>query len=155
MKNSYEYCVLLSAKSSAGEQEAFLEKLEKVMGSKDVEKTARDDWGKRVLSYPIAKQKDARYIMYHLKSPPSAIKELERNCRLDECALRYLAIRVEKLKPGVKPTVADSRRREWRGKERWSGRSSYNDRPFNRGGGNRGGSGPVKRETEAKPEKKA
>ena len=127
MKNCYEYFVLLGAKTGAAEQEAFLEKFEKVMSSNDVERVGRDDWGKRALAYPIAKQKDARYIVYHLKAPPAVVKELERNCRLDERVLRHLAIRVAKLKPGVAPTEADPRRRERRG-ERWGGGRSF-DRP--------------------------
>jgi len=134
MKNSYEFFVVLSTKAATGEQDAFMGKLEKVMADNDVEKVARDDWGKRALAYPIAKQKDGRYIVYHLKSPPAVVKELERNCRLAEVVLRYLAISVSKLKPGVLPTEATGRRRSFdrRGggdRYRPRGGSSYGDRP--------------------------
>ncbi len=134
MKNCYEYFVILSPKSATGEQDIFLTKLEKIMVDNDVEKVARDDWGKRALAYPIKKQKDARYILYHLKAPAAIIKELERNCRLAEVVLRYLVIRVDKLKPGVAPTELSNKRRG--GGDRRGGR----DRWKPGGGGSYGGS---------------
>ena len=140
MSNCYEYFVLVRSKISQTEQDSFLEKLEQVMDKNKVERVARDDWGKRQLAYLIGGEKEARYLLYHIKAQPAVIKELERNCRLDERVLRYLAVRVEELKPGFVPKPGDGRgeRRE----------KFFSDRPSRGYGGPRREGVPPRRSRE-------
>ena len=60
------------------------------------EVTSVDVYGRRVLAYPIRKQKEGTYVFLHAQLDPQAIQELERNLKLDEEILRYLLIRLEK-----------------------------------------------------------
>jgi small subunit ribosomal protein S6 len=50
-------------------------------------------WGRRQLAYEIGKQTDGIYIEYKFQSLPSAVRELERNLRLEEQTLRHMIIR--------------------------------------------------------------
>lgn len=50
-----------------------------------------DVWGMRDLTYLISKQRRGYYVRLEYESPPAALKELERNLRINEHILRYLS----------------------------------------------------------------
>lgn len=51
-----------------------------------------EDWGMRDLTYRIKKQKRGYYVRLEYDSAPAALKELERNLRLNEDVLRFLSV---------------------------------------------------------------
>ncbi|MCX7839043.1 MAG: 30S ribosomal protein S6 [Anaerolineae bacterium] len=55
----------------------------------------REDWGKRRLAYPIAKQTEGFYAVLHIELPPTAVRDLERNLKLAEDVLRHLIVKVD------------------------------------------------------------
>ena len=57
-------------------------------------------WGLKTLAYVIRKNKRAHYVMLNVEMPGSAITEYERRLRIDEDAIRFLNVRVEKLAAG-------------------------------------------------------
>jgi len=57
-------------------------------------------WGLKTLAYVIRKNKRAHYVMLNVEMPGSAITEYERRLRIDEDAIRFLNVRVEKLADG-------------------------------------------------------
>ena len=54
-----------------------------------------DQWGRRSLAYPIAKQRDGYYAFFTVQLPPETPTEVERLMRIDENILRYLVIRLD------------------------------------------------------------
>ena len=50
-----------------------------------------DVWGMRDLTYTLRKQRRGYYVRLEYESPPAALKELERNLRINEHVLRYLS----------------------------------------------------------------
>lgn len=52
-------------------------------------------WGLRNLSYRIQKNRKGHYVMLGLDSPADAVKELERQLRINEDVIRTLTVRVE------------------------------------------------------------
>lgn len=50
-----------------------------------------DVWGMRDLTYLINKQRRGYYVRLEYESPPAALKELERNLRINEHVLRYFS----------------------------------------------------------------
>jgi len=58
--------------------------------------TKVEPWGKRMLAYPIRKQKEGHYIYLEFEMPPSFGVELERNLRFVESIMRFLLILKEK-----------------------------------------------------------
>lgn len=53
-----------------------------------------DNWGKRRLAYEIRKQREGVYAVFRVTAEPAAIKEFERQLRLNEQVLRFLSTRV-------------------------------------------------------------
>jgi small subunit ribosomal protein S6 len=51
-----------------------------------------DEWGMRELAYYIKKQGRGHYIRLEYNALPAALKELERNLRLNENVLRFLSV---------------------------------------------------------------
>jgi small subunit ribosomal protein S6 len=51
-----------------------------------------EDWGMRDLTYRIKKQRRGYYVRLEYDSAPAALKELERNLRLNEDVLRFLSV---------------------------------------------------------------
>ena len=54
-----------------------------------------DIWGKKQLAYPIRKQTDGQYVLFHAKMMPTYTNELDRNLRLLEPVLRFLLTTVD------------------------------------------------------------
>ncbi len=51
-----------------------------------------DNWGKRMLAYPIRKQTQGQYVLMHTKMAPTLGATLERNLGFLEPVLRYLIV---------------------------------------------------------------
>jgi small subunit ribosomal protein S6 len=56
-----------------------------------------DEWGRRRLVYPIAKQTEGMYTFITYTADPSAPKEIESRVRLIENVLRFLTVRKDEV----------------------------------------------------------
>ena len=63
----------------------------------DVSKT--EFCGLRPLAYKIKKNKKGHYVLLNVDAPAEALKEVERQMRLNEDILRYMSIAVDELDP--------------------------------------------------------
>lgn len=52
--------------------------------------TATDNWGKRKLAYPIAKQDYAVYVFYTAEIPGEGLKKIESTLNITDEVIRYL-----------------------------------------------------------------
>ncbi len=57
--------------------------------------TGTNVWGRRNLAYAIRKLTEGIYVVINFQLDPSGARELDRNLRLDEQIIRYLAIRLD------------------------------------------------------------
>jgi small subunit ribosomal protein S6 len=69
-------------------------------------------WGLRSLAYKINKSRKGHYVMLGLDAPASAVKEMERNLRINEEVVRSLTIRVDELEEAPSVMMQQSRIRE-------------------------------------------
>ena len=53
-----------------------------------------ESWGKRRLTYDIRKQREGTYAVIEAEAEPAAVREFERQLRLNEQVLRFLSTRV-------------------------------------------------------------
>ncbi|MCL2203007.1 MAG: 30S ribosomal protein S6 [Defluviitaleaceae bacterium] len=60
-----------------------------------------DEWGRRRLAYPIAKQTEGMYTFITYTADPSAPKEIESRVRLLESVLRFLTVRKDEVEAAV------------------------------------------------------
>ncbi|WP_334128848.1 30S ribosomal protein S6 [Sneathiella sp.] len=59
-----------------------------------------ENWGLRNLAYKIKKNRKGHYVLLNIDAPAVAVKEMERNLRLNEDVLRHMTIKVEELEEG-------------------------------------------------------
>lgn len=105
-------------------------------------------WGLKSLSFRIKKNRKGHYSLMNIDAPAAAIRELERNMRINEDVLRYLTVRVEALEEG--PSAMMQRRDERdrdrgdrggrfdRDRDRDRPRREFSDRSAGAGGGGEG-----------------
>ena len=54
-----------------------------------------DNLGKRKLAYPVKKNEDGIYVVFHFTANSSLIAELERIYRITDDVIKFMTIRVE------------------------------------------------------------
>lgn len=94
MRN-YEIAVVVRADLAEADLTAQIETIKGWITARDGTITQVDQWGRRRLAYPIAKQRDGYYILLKAELPPHAPYEIERSLRLAESVLRFLVIRAD------------------------------------------------------------
>lgn len=57
-------------------------------------------WGLRSLAYRIKNNRKGHYVLLNISAPADALKEMERNIRLNADIIRNMTIRVEDLEDG-------------------------------------------------------
>ena len=70
-----------------------------------------EDWGRRVLAYPINKLVKAHYVMMNIECDAATLAELENNFRFNDAILRHLTIRRDEAVTEASP-MADSKKKE-------------------------------------------
>ena len=63
-------------------------------------------WGLRNLQYRIKKNRKGHYSLLAIDAPADAVKEMERQLRINEDVLRYMTIRVDELDLELSPVLA-------------------------------------------------
>lgn len=82
----------------------------------------REYWGLKTMAYRIKKNRKGHYVLFNIEAPPDAVREMERQMRLNEDVLRHLTVRLESAPEG--PSVV----MQGRG-ERERARRDDDDRP--------------------------
>jgi small subunit ribosomal protein S6 len=70
-----------------------------------------EDWGRRRLVFELRKQREGHYLLLQVRATPAAMREYERQLKLNESVLRFLTTRVvegrrKAATGGVAPTAA-------------------------------------------------
>ncbi len=66
-------------------------------------------WGLRSLAYRIRKNRKGHYAMLAIDAPAAAIKEMERNIRINEDVVRTLTVRVDSIEEGPSVMMQQAR----------------------------------------------
>ena len=69
-------------------------------------------WGIRSLAYKIEKNRKGHYAMLAIEASAEAMKEMERNIRINEDIVRALTVRVDAIEEGPSAMMQQSRSRE-------------------------------------------
>ena len=70
-----------------------------------------EDWGRRVLAYPINKLVKAHYVMMNIECDAKTLEELETSFRFNDAILRHLTIRRDEAVTEASP-MAESKKKE-------------------------------------------
>jgi small subunit ribosomal protein S6 len=69
-------------------------------------------WGLKSLAYRIQKHRKGHYSYMAIDASPEAIKEMERNIRINEDIVRSLTVRIEEVTEGPTAMMQQSRSQE-------------------------------------------
>ena len=130
----YESVFIARQDITAAQVEALSAKLTGIVTEQGGKVTKNEYWGLKNLAYRIKKNRKGHYTLLNIDAPAAAIREMERNMRIDEDVLRFLTVRVEEHEEGPSAML---RSREDRGR-RFDDRGDRGDRW---GRGDRGGRG--------------
>lgn len=92
----YETTLIVQPEISDEGREALVQKLDTLVAGQGGVRLALDDVGKRKLAYEINKFQKGHYLtlQYLDKAKGAAVKELERQLRIEESVLRFLTVMV-------------------------------------------------------------
>lgn len=68
-------------------------RVEKILADNKAKITKTDNWGKRKLAYPIAKQEFAVYVFYTVEIPAENIRRIEQTFNITDEIIRFLITR--------------------------------------------------------------
>ena len=96
----YEHVFLARQDISGQQAEALVEQYKGVIESGGGKVGRVENWGLKSLTYRIKKNRKAHYLLMDIDAPSDAVKEMERQMRINEDILRYMTIRVEEHEAG-------------------------------------------------------
>jgi len=88
----YEMMVILSPRQSKDEASDLNQKLLAFITDNGGEVVKTDDWGKRILAYPINKVKEGYYYVDYFSLESTTIKLIKKQMNLNENIIRYIII---------------------------------------------------------------
>ena len=88
----YEICFLVHPDQSE-QVPAMLERYRNLIEEKKGNIHRLEDWGRRQLSYPVAKLHKAHYVLMNIECDGDTLSELESVFRFNDAVLRHLTIR--------------------------------------------------------------
>lgn len=110
IKNSYETVFILSTKLGDDGIAAAVQKFKELIEANGTVDSV-DEWGKRRLAYPIAKEEEGYYTLINFTSSPAFTAELDRIYNITDGVIRSLIVRKEKEEP-AKPKAEEKKTEE-------------------------------------------
>ncbi|RQV99914.1 30S ribosomal protein S6 [candidate division KSB1 bacterium] len=92
----YETIVVIDSLLKADEIDSIINKYERFISANGGQIESIERWGKKRLAYEIKKRQYGYYILIRFDGPPTMIKTLEREYRLNESLLRYKTLLLQK-----------------------------------------------------------
>src|SRR5438067_9726002 len=106
----YEHVVLARQDVSAQQVEELAAQLKGVIEQMGGKVSKLEQWGVKTLTYRMRKNRKAHFTLFNVDAPPAALKEIERQERLNEDVLRYITVRVEEHEEGPSAMMRKSDR---------------------------------------------
>ena len=97
--HAYEMLVIIDPRPTEEEVAQLLAKLQDTLKDLGAPVTHVDNWGKRRLAYDIKKQREGTYVVFEMAAEAAALREFERQLKLNEAILRFFNTRVPDRKP--------------------------------------------------------
>ena len=105
--NRYEMIYIIDADLEETARKELIEKVSALITANGGEIEKVDEtWGKRRLAYAIDYKTEGWYVLVNFNAPAELPRELERNLQINENVLRYLVVKLEEKRSGVKPRAA-------------------------------------------------
>jgi small subunit ribosomal protein S6 len=93
MSSVYELLVLTVPQAAVEGKEPAKDKVEALIGKQKGKILTSDDWGERLLTFPIKKYDRGNYLLYVVEMTSAAVKQLETKLTLEHTVLRHLLVK--------------------------------------------------------------
>ncbi len=90
---SYEALILIEADAEEERQDEIVARVREIVLGGGGSWDALDPWGRKKLSYEIAKQSEAHHWMVQFSCPPAALAEVDRVLRITDGVLRHMTLK--------------------------------------------------------------
>jgi small subunit ribosomal protein S6 len=90
----YEFLVIIDPRLTDEDAGAVLTRVQDSLTALGGQVGRSESWGKRRLTYEIRKQREGTYAVMEASAEPPAVREFERQLRLNEQVLRFVTTRV-------------------------------------------------------------
>jgi small subunit ribosomal protein S6 len=88
----YETLILLSPNLSPIDMEKFKTKVAGILDAGNAKVVQIEDWGRKMLAYPVHKEHYGIYVLYDYQASPAVEAELKRNLKIDENVFKSLTL---------------------------------------------------------------
>lgn len=112
--NLYEKIIILDPNREDTVADETVAKIKDVIINKGGEILKTEKWGRRKLAYELSKHQKGNYILLLFKSPPSAIAELEKFCKVTDSVIKFMVVKLTKKKQieTIMPSLTESESRQ-------------------------------------------
>tara|TARA_A100000164_G_C21766347_1_gene704132 strand:+ start:75 stop:413 length:339 start_codon:yes stop_codon:yes gene_type:complete len=93
----YESIVITRPELTSNQVESLSKSLEEILENNSAKVKKHEYWGLRSLAYKINKNKKGHYSMLNIDGETSAIKEFERQMKLNQDIIRFLTIKINNI----------------------------------------------------------
>ena len=93
----YESIVITRPELTSNQVELLSKNLEEFLENNSAKVKKHEYWGLRSLAYKINKNKKGHYSMLNIEGKTNAIKEFERQMKLNQDIIRFLTIKIDNI----------------------------------------------------------
>jgi len=108
--HEYELVTILSPEIKDEDVAGTIDRINQFIATRGGEVQNTDQWGRRKLAYPIARQFEGTYVVTLLRLPPTQAVELEANLSISEDILRHLLVRCSSAEAAAALAASQRRR---------------------------------------------
>ena len=87
-----------------------------------------EDWGRRQMTYPIAKMHKAHYVLMNIECDGETLIELEQSFKFNDAVLRHLVVKMDKAHTMPSPMMKEEKSKSLMGEQRGESRGTA-DKP--------------------------
>ena len=92
MQNNYETVIIINASLEEAQIKDTVTKVTDLI-SANGKLESTEEWGKKRLAYPIAKQNEGYYVLINFSSNPDFIEELERVYNITDEVIKHIVVK--------------------------------------------------------------
>ena len=104
---AYDVVIIVDPRPTEEEVAQLTTRLQESCTALGGQVVSTENWGKRRLAFEIRKQREGTYVLFQVKAEASAVREFERQLRLNESVLRFMTTRVEERRRKARPPAAE------------------------------------------------
>ena len=122
----YEICFIVHPDQSE-QVPAMVERYKGIVAARKGAVHRLEDWGRRQLTYPLAKVHKAHYVLMNIECDQETINELEHSFRFNDAVLRHLTVKMTKAVTNPSPMMKEEKSKSLMERDRPAGEAKPAD----------------------------